>query len=196
MAESSSSTTNNNNGSPSPIASLAQDHLFSILLRLPVDSILSFAMTCKRFRSLASSDTLWESLCRRDWGHKQVDAFKYSCNQYRMMMMTVPWMRLYRQVTQLESLSCRNISDPDGDLVLPNPRASHSLNFVSNCLVLFGGGCEGGQFKNHFFFCFICSYDYVLWCDILCFFVFVLSDLVLNYVCFGGFLFEICVYGV
>lgn len=61
------------------------------------------------------------------------------------MMMTVPWMRLYRQVTQLESVSCRNISDPDGDLVLPNPRASHSLNFVSNCLVLFGGGCEGGR---------------------------------------------------
>lgn len=60
-------------------------------------------------------------------------------------MMTVPWMRLYRQVTQLESLSCRNISDPDGDLVLPKPRASHSLNFVSNCLVLFGGGCEGGR---------------------------------------------------
>ncbi|GAY62966.1 hypothetical protein CUMW_221820 [Citrus unshiu] len=145
MAESSSSTSNINNGSTSPIANLAQDHLFSILLRLPVDSILSFAMTCKRFRSLASSDTLWESICRRDWGHKQVDAFKYSCSQYQMMMMTVPWMRLYRQVTQLESVSCRNISDADGDLVLPNPRASHSLNFVSNCLVLFGGGCEGGR---------------------------------------------------
>lgn len=151
MAESSSSTSNINNGSTSPLANLAQDHLFSILLRLPVDSILSFAMTCKRFRSLASSDTLWESICRRDWGHKQVDAFKYSCNQYQMMMTTVPWMRLYRQVTQLESVSCRNISDADGDLVLPNPRASHSLNFVSNCLVLFGGGCEGGQFKKSVF---------------------------------------------
>lgn len=30
-------------------------------------------------------------------------------------------------------------------MVLPKPRASLSLNFVSDCLVLFGGGSEGGR---------------------------------------------------
>lgn len=29
--------------------------------------------------------------------------------------------------------------------MVPSPRASHSLNFVSGCLLLFGGGCEGGR---------------------------------------------------
>ncbi|KAI9160148.1 hypothetical protein LWI28_005572 [Acer negundo] len=129
----------NNNGSP--ISNLAQDHILTVLLCLPVDSVLSFAMTCKRFRSLASSDTLWESICRRDWGPKSVEAFKSSSNQYHML----PWMRLYKQLCQLESVFCQKLSDPDGGLLLPNPRASHSLNFVSDCLVLFGGGCEGGR---------------------------------------------------
>lgn len=144
MAESSTNTNygNSNTNDGSPIANLAQDHIFTILLRLPVDSILSFAMTCKRFRSLTSSDVFWESICRRDWGPKQVDAFK-SSNEYQML----PWMWLYKQVSQLESVSCYKLSDPEGDLVLPNPRASHSLNFVSNCLILFGGGCEGGRYS-------------------------------------------------
>ncbi|KAJ0075726.1 hypothetical protein Patl1_34937 [Pistacia atlantica] len=126
--------TNNKNGSP--LVNLAQDHLFSILLRLPIESILSFAMSCKRFRSLTSSDFLWESLCKRDWGESSVNALKSSCQ-------IVPWMWLYKQGSQLECVSCHKLSDPDVDLALPNPRASHSLNFVSNCLVLFGGGCEG-----------------------------------------------------
>ncbi|XP_031281306.1 F-box/kelch-repeat protein At1g51550 [Pistacia vera] len=135
MAET-STTTNNKNGSP--LVNLAQDHLFSILLRLPIESILSFAMSCKRFRSLTSSDFLWESLCKRDWGESSVNAFKSSCP-------IVPWMWLYKQGSHLECVSCHKLSDPDVDLALPNPRASHSLNFVSNCLVLFGGGCEGGR---------------------------------------------------
>ena len=53
-------------------------------------------------------------------------------------------MRLYKQVRQLDSVSCHRLSDPDVGMVLPKARASHSLNFVSDCLVLFGGGCEGG----------------------------------------------------
>uniref|UniRef100_A0A803M9S7 Uncharacterized protein n=2 Tax=Chenopodium quinoa TaxID=63459 RepID=A0A803M9S7_CHEQI len=57
----------------------------------------------------------------------------------------MPWMKLYKQVAQLGSVSCLKLSDPVTHSLSPCPRASHSLNFVSNCLVLFGGGCEGGR---------------------------------------------------
>lgn len=141
------STSSNISGSP--ITHLAQDHLFTILLLLPIDSILSFAMTCKRFRILTSSDTLWESLFRRDWGPTSVDALKSSYfhhhpHHHHHRHHQLPWMRLYKQVYQLDCVSCYKLSGPDSKMVLPNPRASHSLNFVSDCLVLFGGGCEGG----------------------------------------------------
>uniref|UniRef100_A0A2P2N0Z3 F-box family protein n=1 Tax=Rhizophora mucronata TaxID=61149 RepID=A0A2P2N0Z3_RHIMU len=146
MAECTSSTggnsSNDNNGSsPSLIVNMAQEHLFTILLLLPVESILSFSMTCKKFRSLTGSDTLWEYICRREWGPTSVDALKYSIRNNRQL----PWMRLYKQMSQLDSVSCHRLSDPVRDLMFPSPRASHSLNFVSDCLVLFGGGCEGGR---------------------------------------------------
>ena len=129
--------------SESPISNITQDHLFPIFLLLPVESILSLSLTCKRFRALTSSDSLWESICRRDWGSTCVDALK-SSNHYHNQLL--PWMTLYKQVSQLKSLSCHKLADPDyGDLDFPSARASHSLNFVSDCLVLFGGGCEGGQ---------------------------------------------------
>ncbi|KAA8541535.1 hypothetical protein F0562_022687 [Nyssa sinensis] len=140
MAESSSNTTNSGS---SPIFHIAQDHLFSILLLLPIDSVLSFAMTCRRFRTLAYSDTLWESICRRVWGHASVDALKSSADTTHNHQL--PWKKLYQQVYHLDSVSCYRLSNPDGDEVFPSPRASHSLNFVSGCLVLFGGGCEGGR---------------------------------------------------
>lgn len=124
------------------ITHMGQDHLFSILLLLPIDSIISFFMTCKRFRSLANSDTLWESICRRDWGHSSMDALKSSIEHHHRQ---VPWTKLYKQVSQLDSVSCHRLSDPNDNKVVPSPRASHSLNFVSDCLVLFGGGCEGGR---------------------------------------------------
>ncbi|KAK4427486.1 F-box/kelch-repeat protein [Sesamum alatum] len=139
MAESSSSS---NNESSSPIITrIPQDHLFSILLLLPIESILSFAMTCKKLKSLAYSDSLWESICRREWGQPPVEALKGSSNH--------PWKKLYQQVYLLDFVFCRRllaeIPDPDADEILPTPRASHSLNLVSGCLVLFGGGCEGGR---------------------------------------------------
>ncbi|PIN23875.1 Kelch repeat-containing protein [Handroanthus impetiginosus] len=139
MAE--SSTTSSNNGS-SPITRIPQDHLFSILLLLPVESILSFAMTCKKLKSLAYSDSLWESICKRDWGQTPVDSIKGSNH-----LQQLPWKRLYQQVYQLDSVFCRRllVESPDGDGILPSPRASHSLNLVSGFLVLFGGGCEGGR---------------------------------------------------
>ena len=145
MAKTSTSTPRSSNvgsSSSSPMVKLAEDHLFTILLLLPVDSLISFAMTCKRFRSLTTSDTLWESICRREWGSTSVDAFKSSINTSKNQQL--PWMRLYKQVSQLDSFSCHKLPDPDRELMLPTPRASHSLNFVSDCLVLFGGGCEGG----------------------------------------------------
>ncbi|XVF23203.1 hypothetical protein REPUB_Repub13aG0016800 [Reevesia pubescens] len=131
----------------SPIANLAPDHLFTILLLLPIDSILSFGLTCKKFRYLATSNTLWESICRRDWGTTAVDSLKSSFHgdddeDHHQLL---PWIRLYKQVSQLHSVCCYNLSHPDPDLVLPTPRASHSLNFVSGCLLMFGGGCEGGR---------------------------------------------------
>ncbi|XP_057504981.1 F-box/kelch-repeat protein At1g51550-like [Actinidia eriantha] len=139
MAETSSCI----HGSWSPITNISQDHLFSILLLLPIDSILSFSITCKRFKSIATSDNLWESICRRDWGQTSVEAIKSAadsrCHHH------LPWIKLYSQVYQLDSVLCHSLSDPDGDEGFPVPRASHSLNFVSGCLVLFGGGCEGGR---------------------------------------------------
>ncbi|KAG6618162.1 hypothetical protein I3842_Q123900 [Carya illinoinensis] len=144
MEESGTSGVGNNNRNRAPITSIAQDHLVTILLLLPSDSILSFAMTCKRFRALIFSDTLWESICRRDWGLKSVDALKSSDLHFQQQQQ-LPWMRLYKQVFRLGSVSCHNLTYPDSELLVPRPRASHSLNFVSDCLVLFGGGCEGGR---------------------------------------------------
>ncbi|KAL3632156.1 hypothetical protein CASFOL_025140 [Castilleja foliolosa] len=136
MAESS-----NYGSSSSPVTRIPEDHLFSILLLLPIESILCFAATCKKSKSLAYSDSLWESICRRDWGQIPVDALKRDCNPLQLF----PWRRLYQQLYQLDSVYCHKLNSPDGDLILPTPRASHSLNLVSGCLVLFGGGCEGGR---------------------------------------------------
>lgn len=133
-------TSSNNSNNGSPLFNLSRDCLFSILRKLPIDSILCFGMTCKRFRSLTNYNCLWESLCKRDWGDGSVNAVK-SSNPRQI----VPWMRLYKQLFKFDCVSCRLLSDPDVDLSLPDPRAVHSLNFVSNCLVLFGGACEEGK---------------------------------------------------
>ena len=60
-------------------------------------------------------------------------------------------MVLFKRVCKLDSVSCHRISNLDDDdeeeessSLLPLPRASHSLNFVTDYLVLFGGGREGG----------------------------------------------------
>ncbi|CAI9757580.1 unnamed protein product [Fraxinus pennsylvanica] len=147
MAEGSSSSTsttaiNRDESSSSPITKIAQDHIFSILLLLPIESIVCFAMTCRKLKFLAYSDSLWESVCRRDWGNSAIDALKASSS-----VQGIHWKKLYQQVYQLDSVCCHKllVETPDGDEIFPGPRASHSLNFVNGCLVLFGGGCEGDE---------------------------------------------------
>ncbi|XP_042498442.1 F-box/kelch-repeat protein At1g51550 [Macadamia integrifolia] len=142
MAEncySSDSSKNSNINNKSCITHMAYDHLISILLLLPIDSILSIGMTCRRFKSLVSSEALWESIFRRDWGNDSVDALLSYPD-----MKHISWKKLYQQVSKFGSVYCHKLSAVD-DGMCPRPRASHSLNFVSDCLVLFGGGCDGGR---------------------------------------------------
>ncbi|OUZ99206.1 hypothetical protein BVC80_8967g10 [Macleaya cordata] len=101
-------------------------------------------MVCRRFKSLASSETLWESICRRDWGNSSVDALLASPSE-EMKKQNLSWKKLYQQVSQMGSVNCIRLSGFVDSLTFPRPRASHSLNFVSDCLVLFGGGCDGGR---------------------------------------------------
>ncbi|KAI3841268.1 hypothetical protein MKW98_007749 [Papaver atlanticum] len=134
----SSSSSSNNSNNKSNITHIASDHLFSILLLLPIESVLSFTMVCKRFKLVACSETLWESICRRDWGNSYVDALSSSPPEHQLS-----WKKLYQLVTQMGSVNCIRLSYFDDTSAFPRPRASHSINFVSDCLVLFGGGCEG-----------------------------------------------------
>ncbi|XP_068643476.1 F-box/kelch-repeat protein At1g51550-like [Aristolochia californica] len=122
------------------ITRLAHDHIFYILHLLPIESILSFSMTCKRFRTAVSSDGFWQSICRRDFGSSSVDGLLAS---YAAECRIIHWKQLYQQVSQFGSVSCVRLAGKDG--ISPIPRASHSLNCVADCLVLFGGGCEGGR---------------------------------------------------
>ncbi|KAK9097764.1 hypothetical protein Syun_024809 [Stephania yunnanensis] len=136
----------NNSNNKSCITNMAHDQLYSVLLLLPIESILSLSMTCKRFKPLASSEPLWEFLCRRDFGSPSIDAILSSPLDPDHHL---SWRTLYQQVSQLGFVNCSKLlsgpaSNCDFSLV-PIPRASHSLNFVSRCLVLFGGGCEGGR---------------------------------------------------
>ncbi|ONK70590.1 uncharacterized protein A4U43_C05F35300 [Asparagus officinalis] len=139
--DTSPSSSSSSSSSSAMMTHLSQDQIFSILHLLPVESILSFSMTCKKFRSLASSGSLWELICRRDWGPTSVDGFLSSLSPQERRM--VSWKKLYKEISEVGSLSCRRLVIKDG--IFPTPRASHSLNFVSDCLVLFGGGCEGGR---------------------------------------------------
>ncbi|XP_074592017.1 LOW QUALITY PROTEIN: F-box/kelch-repeat protein At1g51550-like [Curcuma longa] len=133
------SSSSSSSSSPPGLARIGSDHIISVLLLVPVESVLSFSMTCRRFRSLASSDSLWVPICRREWGG--VDALIASFSPQERLRLS--WKRLYAQVSRLSSLSCRRLSCKSGDF--PTPRASHSLAVVSDWLVLFGGGAEGGR---------------------------------------------------
>nr|ACT22760.1 F-box protein [Allium cepa] len=117
--------------------------IFSILQLLPYDSILSFSMTCKRLRFLATSNSLWEYVCIRDWGAQSIDALISTSTLLNKDRSCISWIRVYKEICGVGSFSCDRLFSEDG--MVPMARASHSLNFVSGCLVLFGGGCEGGR---------------------------------------------------
>jgi hypothetical protein len=128
-------------GSSSPplIAQLGYDQVLSVLCLLPADAVLSFSATCRVFRAWASSDALWEALCRRDWGARAAAAL---AERRRVERRGAPWRRVYAEVARLSALSARRVPVKGAS---PRPRASHSLNLVAGWLVLFGGGCEGGN---------------------------------------------------
>ncbi|MQL70249.1 hypothetical protein Taro_002567, partial [Colocasia esculenta] len=134
---SSPSSSSSSSHDRSDITQMNHEQIISILQLLPIESVLSFSMTCRKLRSLASSDSLWEAICRREWGKGPVDALLASLERRGLS-----WKRLYQQVVQLSSLSCTRLYSKDG--IFPMPRASHTLNFVSDCLVLQGGGCDSG----------------------------------------------------
>lgn len=90
---------------------------------------------------MASSDSLWKEICRRDWGSGAVDALAASFSFHDRRDFS--WNRLYQRVFQAGLLSSRRLLTKDE--ISPRSRASHSLNFISDSLVLFGGGCEGGR---------------------------------------------------
>ncbi|VAI87553.1 unnamed protein product [Triticum turgidum subsp. durum] len=119
-----------------PVGHLGYDQVLSILRLLPAEAVLSFAATCRAFRDWASSDVLWEALCRRDWGARAAAAAlaDWRCG--------VPWRRLYAEVARLSALQARRLQVKGTS---PRPRASHSINLVAGWLVVFGGGCEGGR---------------------------------------------------
>jgi hypothetical protein len=125
--------------SPPPIAQLGYDQVLSVLCLLPADAVLSFSATCRVFRAWASSDALWEALCRRDWGARAAAAL---AERRRVERRGAPWRRVYAEVARLSALSARRVPVKGAS---PRPRASHSLNLVAGWLVLFGGGCEGGN---------------------------------------------------
>eukprot|EP01018_Ginkgo_biloba_P026708 Gb_33492 [translate_table: standard] len=118
------------------IGMLGGDQVLGILQYLPVKSILAFGMTCRRFYELTASDGLWALICRREWGSRAVEAWLSVGDQ------KVGWKRLYQQMRVLGSVFCRPLTQGE---VVPAARASHSLNVVSDTLILFGGGCEGGR---------------------------------------------------
>ncbi|CAO2176023.1 unnamed protein product [Urochloa humidicola] len=127
-------------GASPPIAQLGYDQLLCVLRLLPPEAVLSFAATCRAFRAWATSDALWEALCRRDWGPRAAAALAERRRERGGA--PAPWRRVYAEVVRLGALTARRVPVRGAS---PRPRASHSLNLVAGWLVLFGGGCEGGH---------------------------------------------------
>lgn len=136
----------NSNSDNKIVRLIPEEHLVSILLMLPIESIMWFGMSCKRLKWLVSeSQPLWESLCRRDWAYATSSSWR-SCDW--------KWRQLYQRIRNLDSLSCTLLSPPPPHPTFPLPRASLSLSFLSGSLLLFGGGSDGG---HSFFYPFLSS---------------------------------------
>ncbi|KAH9305247.1 hypothetical protein KI387_009651, partial [Taxus chinensis] len=118
------------------IGYLGEDQVLGILQYLPVKSVVAFGMTCRRFCLLTESEGLWAWICRREWGSRAVEAWLSSVGDQKL-----GWKALYLQMRALSSVFSRRLTQGEA---IPSARASHSLNFISDTLVLFGGGCQGG----------------------------------------------------
>lgn len=118
------------------ITSLSLDQIVTILQFLPVQSIVAFGLTCKRYWEIAEGDELWAFICVREWGSRAVQAWPMLGKDKKR------WKRVYRQMLMLKAGSWRKV---DQGPVIPAPRASHSLNTVAGMVTVFGGGCQGGR---------------------------------------------------
>ncbi|MCO5612601.1 hypothetical protein L7F22_066869 [Adiantum nelumboides] len=119
------------------ICCLEADQLLVILQKLPLLSILAFGMTCRRFRVLVDSDTLWAHVCRQEWGNIAVDAWlKFGRNA------KVGWKSLHRQMLALKSITWQRLQQGD---ISPSARASHSMVSFFEKVTVFGGGYNGGR---------------------------------------------------
>lgn len=129
-----------NGHNPAPagcgLASLSLDQLVAILQFLPVQSLIAFGLTCKRFREIADSDNLWAYICVREWGRRAVQTWPNHGKERG------GWKMVYRQMLMLKAGSWRKVEQGD---VGPAPRASHSLYTVADNLSVYGGGCQGGR---------------------------------------------------
>ncbi|CAM6084445.1 unnamed protein product [Calypogeia fissa] len=120
----------------SGIGLLGSDQLLAILQHLPMQALISFGMTCKRYREMADTDALWALICKREWGSRAVAAWP-SAGRHKMS-----WKRLYRQMLLLNAAAWHRVQHGGN---VPAPRASHSMNVVNGIITVFGGGCDGGR---------------------------------------------------
>lgn len=118
------------------IYSLSLDQIVTILQFLPVQSIIAFGLTCKRFGDIAEGNDLWAFICTREWGSRAVQTWPMLGKDKNR------WKRVYRQMLMPKAGSWRKVDQGD---VVPAPRASHSLNTVAGKVTVFGGGCQGGR---------------------------------------------------
>lgn len=126
----------NSPSAESSLSSLGSDQVLAILLCLPVQSVIAFGLTCKRFQDIAESDNLWVSICNREWGSRAVLAWPVLSKDRG------GWKRVYRQMLMLKAGFWHKVSQLD---VGPAPRASHSMNAIGGNITIYGGGCTGGR---------------------------------------------------
>ncbi|KAG6550117.1 hypothetical protein Mapa_008073 [Marchantia paleacea] len=120
----------------SGIGLLGADQILAIIQHLPIQAVISFGMTCKRYKAIAETDALWLNICKREWGSRAVEAWPSAGRQ------KAGWKGLYRQMVVLGAAAWQRVQQGP---VSPTPRASHTMNVVDGRITIFGGGCDGGR---------------------------------------------------
>jgi hypothetical protein len=120
----------------SELSLLGSDQVLAILYYLPVQAVISFGLTCHRFRQLAETDALWAYICTREWGSMAVQAWPAVGKERG------GWKRVYRQMLFLKAVSWHRFHQED---LWPTQRASHSMVAVAGKVAVYGGGCAGGR---------------------------------------------------